>query len=212
MVEIPNLSIQEIDLIQNLRMSARDDLQNALLMHWHELGNLNDRERSEAGRFRVIQFMGAYVDSTLAVEAEIYVRSKWDADDLSGRLDELASRVWNEVMPPRFYLNAGFYLGDLHYDDAYRSHITNVIQDQIRLIKNKHVPQAKGPDDSSPREILDGYQKRERVTNKQLAQIARVDESVIYAIKAGRKKYGPEALSRVAAVVGCEPSRLVPNN
>jgi hypothetical protein len=212
MVEIPNLSIQEIDFIQNRRMSARDDLQNALLLHWHELGNLNDRERSEAGRPRVIQYMGAYVDSILAVEAEIYVRSRSAPADLSGRLDELASRVWNEVMPPQFRLNAGFYLGDLHYDDAYQSHIASVIQDRVRLFKNKHVPQAKGPGDFSPREILDGYRKRERVTNKQLAQMARVDESVIYAIKAGRKKYGPEALSRVAVVVGCEPSRLAPNN
>jgi hypothetical protein len=212
MVEIPNLSTQDIDFIQDRRIRARDDLQNALLLYWHELGNLASGARSQAGRPRVIQFLGAYVGTIFDVEAKTYVRSRWSPADLSGRLDELVLRVWNEVMPPQFHVNAGFYLGDLHYDDKYRSHVAAVLEDRVRACKKKHVPQSKGPDDSSPREILNGYQEQEGLTNKQLAQKARVDVSVIYAIKAGRKKCGPAALNRVAAVIGCEPSRLVPKS
>ena len=58
----------------------------------------------------------------------------------------------------------------------------------------------------SPRLIIARYCEVEKCTIKQLAMKAMVDESVIYAIKADRKKCSADALARIAGIVRCEPS------
>jgi hypothetical protein len=136
------------------------------------------------------------------------VKLKLQAADLIRCFDELVGRVAHQVMPPQLSINSGFYLGDLHHDAEYRKYIANVIGERVRVWKEKYVPETKESDDPSPREIIDAYRKRANLTIRELAEKARVDMSVIYAIKAGRKKFGDDAISRVAVVVGCTPERL----
>jgi Helix-turn-helix domain len=207
---IPMLSNEALRNIQNECALAKDELQTALFSHWHQLGISNIEERSRVGRPRVIQCLGAYAVKIFEVEAKELVTLKLEPADLSKCFDELGVRVTYQVMPPQFSINSGFYLGDLHYDAEYRKFIADGIGDCVRVWRKKHVPETKGSDDPSPGEILDAYRERANLTIRQLAQKARVDESVIYAIKAGRKKFSVDALGRVATVVGCEPDRLAP--
>jgi hypothetical protein len=208
MMFITMLSNDALHDIQNGRTLARDELQTALFSHWHELGILNLEERSRAGRLRVIQCLGAYAVEIFEAEAKELVKLKLQAADLIRCFDELVGRVAHQVMPPQLSINSGFYLGDLHHDAEYRKYIANVIGERVRVWKEKYVPETKESDDPSPREIIDAYRKRANLTIRELAEKARVDMSVIYAIKAGRKKFGDDAISRVAVVVGCTPERL----
>jgi Helix-turn-helix len=208
MMFITMLSNDALHDIQIGRTLAKDELQTALFSHWHELGILNLEERSRAGRLRVIQCLGAYAVKIFEAEAKELVKLKLQAADLIRCFDELVARVAHQVMPPRLSINSGFYLGDLHYDAEYRKYIANVIGERVRVWKEKHVPETKESGDPSPREIIDAYRTRANLTIRQLAEKARVDVSVIYAIKAGRKKFGDDAIGRVAAVVGCTPERL----
>ena len=205
---ITMLSNDALHDIQSGRTLARDELQTALFSHWHELGILNLEERSRAGRLRVIQCLGAYAVKIFEAEAKELVKLKLQAADLIRCFDELVARVAHQVMPPQLSINSGFYLEDLHYDAEYRKYIANVIGERVRVWKEKHVPETKESGDPSPREIIDAYRTRANLTIRQLAEKARVDVSVIYAIKAGRKKFGDDAIGRVAAVVGCTPERL----
>jgi hypothetical protein len=208
MMFITMLSNDALHDIQSGRTLARDELQTALFSHWHELGILNLEERSRAGRLRVIQCLGAYAVKIFEAEAKELVKLKLQAADLIRCFDELVARVAHQAMPPQLPINSGFYLGDLHYDAEYRKYIANVIGERVRVWKEKHVPETKESGDPSPREIIDAYRKQANLTIRQLAEKARVDVSVIYAIKAGRKKFGEDAISRVAAVVECTPERL----
>ena len=129
---------------------------------------------------------------------------------LGKRLDELASEVQVHMIPPQFHIQSGFCLTELEYDESYRSYITAVIEDCVRSWKKKQVPETEGADHLSPRRIIERYCEREKCTIKQLAVRARVDQSVIYAIKAGRKRCSADALARIADIVGCKPSELAP--
>jgi hypothetical protein len=207
---IPNLSNEALRDIQNALICAKDDLQKALFSHWHDLGILDVEERSRVGRTRVIQCVGAYASKIFEGEAKQLVKLKLEPAALATSFDELGVRVMYQVMPPQFLIDSGFYLGDLHHDAEYRKFIEDVIGDCVGVWKKSHVPVTRGSNHPSPREIIDEYRQQAKLSIQQLAQLARVDESVIYGIKAGRKKCGDDALGRVAAVVGCEPNRLAP--
>jgi hypothetical protein len=211
MPESAKLSLDAIRRIQGTQARARDDLERALSSEWHQLGNLTSEERQLAGRQSVIRLLGAYASKFFDLEASEYAALKLEPSELIRHLDELAVRVQTHVVPPQFRINSSFYLGDLHYDDAYRSHILSALKDRVADWKKGLARESEAV--SSPREILEGYRRREKITIAELAKRARVDESVIYALKAGRKdKCGSYALGRIASLVGCEPGQLLPDD
>ena len=113
------------------------------------------------------------------------------------------------MIPPQFRINSPFYLQEVHHDEAYRSRILSAIEDRAVFWKKGRVRKRGGP--GSPRAILDGYCEREQLTIEKFAKKVRVDESVIYALKAEKQcRCGPEALARIASLVGCEPRQLLP--
>jgi len=126
------------------------------------------------------------------------------------RLDELAAQVRADMFPPQVTINSFFYLGDLHYDDAYRSRILSAVEERAAHWKKGLVHKRGGP--GSARAILDQYCEREKLTVKEFAKKAHVDESVIYALKRGkRNKCSPDVVARIANLVGCDPGDLLPD-
>lgn len=122
-------------------------------------------------------------------------------------LEELAERMMVHLIPPQFTINSPFYVGDLHYDDAYSSHILSVVEDRKRYWTKGRVSEKEVG--VSAKAILNEYCKREGLTIDEFAEKVRVDPSVIYALKAGRKNCGPDTLARIANLVGCKPGQLL---
>jgi hypothetical protein len=209
MTESANIPLDVLRRIQATRARASDTLELAMSSCWNELLSLTPEERQRAGRKQIIQLLGAYASKIFDLEAQEYVALKLEPSELIRCLDELTARVQVHMIPPQFRINSFFDLGDLHYDDAYRSHILSAVQDRARHWKKGRVREREGCD--SPLHIVDQYCKRERLTIAAFAKKARVDVSVIYALKAGRKKCGPDALARIASLVDCEPSQLLPD-
>jgi len=208
MPESAKLSLDAIRRIQGTQARARDNLERALSSEWHQLGNLTSEERQFAGRPSVIRLLGAYATKFFDLEASEYAALKLEPSELIRCLDELAARVRMHMIPPRFHVTSFFYLGDLHYDDAYRQHILSALKDRVADWTKRFARESEAV--SSPRDILEGFCRREKITIAELAKRSRVDESVIYALKAGRKnKCGSDALGRIASLVGCEPGQLL---
>jgi len=179
--------------------------------YWNELSAVPPKDRTRRGRQNLIQLLGAYARKIFEIGAGELVDRKLGPIDLGKRLDELASVVQTQLIPPEFDFRSGFCLSELEYDEAYRSHVKAVLEDCVRSWKKKrHVAETEEAGHPSPHGIIERYCKKEKCTIQQLAAKARVDESVIYAVKAGRKRYGADALARIAAVVGCESSELAP--
>jgi hypothetical protein len=194
--------------IRATQARARDELEMAMIFEWNQRGNLAPDERQRAARPVINQLLGAYASKFFDLEAQEYVALKLKPPELIRLLDELAARVLLHMIPPQFRINSFFSLGDLHYDAAYRLHIQSAVEDCGAFWKKGLIRKRGGP--GSPRAILDGYCERETLTIKEFAKLVRVDASVIYALKAGRKgKCGPEALVRIAMRVGCEPGELL---
>jgi hypothetical protein len=202
------LSLDAHRRIQATQARAKDEAELSISSRWHQLGNLSSEERQRAGRQLIIQVLGAYASKFFDLEAQEYVALKSEPSELIRCLDELAARVRVHMIPPQFRINSFFDLEFLRYDDAYRKHILSVIEDRVAFWKKGLVHKREGS--RSPRAILDGYCRREKLTIEQFAKKARVDPSVIYALKAGRKdKCGAETVARIASLVGCEPYELV---
>jgi hypothetical protein len=203
------LPLDELRLIQARQTRARDELQAAMVSAWYQLGNLKSEERQQAGRRPVIQLLGAYASKLFDLEAQAYFALKLGSAELVRCLDELAARVQVHMIPPQFRINSFFYLEDLDYDDAYRSHILSAIKDRLAFWDKGRDRRVDGC--GSPREILTRYRQREKLTNEAFARKVHVDVSVIYGLMSGRKRCGPEALARIASLVGCEPHQLLPD-
>jgi hypothetical protein len=207
MTESAKLSLDVLRRVQALRNRERAALELAISSHWHELGSLTAEERQGAGRRQVTHLLGAYASKAFDLAAEEYVALKLEPSEFIRCLDDLTVRVQAHMLPPQFRINSFFYLGDLHYDSAYRSHILSVIEDRAGYWRKGRVHER----ESSPRTILDRYCQQEKLTITEFAKKVRVDESAIYALKAERKcRCGPEALARIADLVGCEPHQLLP--
>jgi hypothetical protein len=207
MTDSEKVPFDVLRLIQSRQARAKDDLDRAMFSYWHQLGGLTPEQRQPAGRQQVIQLLGFYASKIFDLEAQEYVGLKLKAPELIRALEELAARMMGHLIPPQFTINSPFYLGDLHYHDAYRSHIMSVVEDRKRYWTKGRVGEKKVS--GSARAILNGYCKRERLTIRQFAREVRVDPSVIYALKAGRKRCGPDTLARIADLVGCEPGQLL---
>ena len=211
MTEISKVSLQALRLSQNRRAQARDELEMAMRSYWNELSAVQPGERTRVGRQYIIELLGAYAGRIFEIGAGELVNRKLEPTHLERCLDELASAVQVQMIPPQFHFHTGFCLSELEYDEPYQSHIRAVIEDCVHTWKKKHVRKTKGAEHLSQRRIIERYCEQNTCTIEQLAIEARVDASVIYAIKAGRKKRcSDDALSRIAVIVGCEPSELAP--
>jgi Cro/C1-type HTH DNA-binding domain len=210
MTEIPRVSSQAFRLRQDRRALARDELETTMVSYWIELSAVQPGERTRVGRRHLIQLLGAYAGRIFEIGAGELVNLKLEPIQLGKCLDELASEVHVHMIPPQFRIQSGFCLTELEYDEPYRSHIRAVIEDCVREGKKNPVPETEGADHRSPYRIIARYCEREKCTVRQLAVRARVDESVIYAIKANRKRCSADALARIAGIVGCEPGELAP--
>jgi hypothetical protein len=187
----------------------RDELELALSLEWQGLGNLAPEERQRAAQQNINRLLGAYASKVFDLEAREYGALKLEPPEFILCLNELAIQVRVHMIPPQFRVNSFFYFQDLHYDAAYRSHILSAVEDRVIFWKKGRVRKRGGL--GSPRAILDSYREREKLTIEQFAKKARVDPSVIFALKAGNKrKCGAEALARIAGLVGCEPRQLLP--
>jgi hypothetical protein len=61
---------------------------------------------------------------------------------------------------------------------------------------------------TSPRVLIDRYLRECHVSIKELAGNARLDPSVIYALRLGKRKCSDDALCRLAALLKCNVDDL----
>ena len=211
MAEIPKMSLWALRLSQQKRVQARDELEMAMRGYWNELSGVQPTDRTRVGHQHLIQLLGAYASKIFEIGAGELVDWKLEPIDIGKRLEELAPVVQAQLIPPQFDFHSGFCLSELEYDEAYRSHINGVLEDCVRSWKKKsRVAGTEEAGHPSPHEIIERYCKQKKCTIQQLAAKARVDESVIYAVKAGRQKCSAAARAKIAEIVGCEASELAP--
>jgi len=198
MYQDSTLSLEALRRIHDGRFRAISDLETAMGLYWSELGNVEPGRRTEVGRPRLRELLGAYAKTVFKLEVGELVKAKLPPIELREKVNELVASIQRELIPPQFHIKSGFYLEQFRYDEEYHSYIVAVTE---RCAEPFRKP--------SPREIIETYCEQNDVSHRDLATRARVDESVIHAIKRGVKKCGAEALARVAHAVGCDSKDLV---
>jgi hypothetical protein len=167
MTAIGDLSLEALRRSQSRCAEARDELESAVRLYWNELSAVQPEHRMKAGRRKLIQLLGAYARRIFEVRAEELVNPKAEPANLRKHLEELATEVWVQLIPPQFHFPPGIPLSELEYDEEYQSHIRGVLQNCVESWNERSAAQTEHG--LSPESIITRYCKRENCTIEQLA-------------------------------------------
>ena len=120
---------------------------------------------------------------------------------------ELANRIFRDSCPPAVY-SCGLSLAPLRDDPIFLKRFRQALQQRVETIIG--IQNAAGRAGGRAPEIINRFAKKHELSEAGIAKLARIDPSVLRAIKRGVKKCSNEALERLAGVLHCTVEDLKP--
>jgi hypothetical protein len=204
--QLPLLSLESQERIEHLHFSARVRLGKALDTFTY---GRSERLKIDSNP-KVHEIVIAYAVEVLNIAMVEYAALGLEPDRGRAVMLTLANRTYAEtcnLIIPQCRVN----LGELRNDTVFQKRLADELG---RLSAPASLPSDDKCHESKAATLIDDYleRERERTTVAELARKARVDPSVIYALRRGGKRCGPEALQRIASELGCDVKELLPRS
>jgi hypothetical protein len=202
--QLPLLSLESQRRIAHLHYDARVRLGKTL----DTLTSGRSERLKIDGNLQVHEIVIAYAVELLKIAAPEYKVSELQPDRRRAVMLTLANRIYAETSTlsiPQCRVD----LGELRHDTVFKKRLWDELG---RLSAPASSPAGEKCGESNAASLVNGYLEREHITVAQFANRARVDPSVIYAVRRGKKRGGPEPLQRIATLLGCDVKELLPRS
>jgi hypothetical protein len=199
--QLPLLSLESQRRIAHLHLDARVRLGKTL----DTLTSGRSERLKIDGNPQVHEIVIAYAVELLKIAALEYEFSELEPDRRRAIMLTLANRIYAETSTlsiPQCRVD----LGELRHDAVFKKRLWDELG---RLSAPASLPSHQKDRKSRDTKLWDDYLKREGITLVEFAEKARVDSSVIYALRRGERRCGPATLQRIARLLGCDVEELL---
>jgi hypothetical protein len=202
--QLPLLSLASQERIEHLHFDARVRLGKALDTLTY---GRSERLKIDSNP-KVHEIVIAYAVEVLNIAMGEYGALDLEPERRRAVMLTLANRIYAEtgnLSIPQCRVN----LGELRDDTVFKKRLADELG---RLSAPASLPSDEKDRESKAAKLINGYLERGPITVAQFARKARVDRSVIYALRRGERRCGPEALQRIAELLGCDVKELLPRS
>jgi hypothetical protein len=199
--QLPLLSLESQERIERLHFHARVRLGKALDTFTYERsGRLNID-----GNPKVHEIVIAYAVEVFNIAAREYGKLDLEPDRRRAVMQTLVNRIYAETCNLSI-AQCRVDLRELRHDAVFKQRLGDEL---LRISAAASSPASEKDRESKDAELWDDYLKRKGITLAEFAEKARVDVSAIRALRRGEKRCGPEALGRIASLLGCDVEELL---
>jgi predicted XRE-type DNA-binding protein len=145
----------------------------------------------------------AYALETYDIEWEAYSKQSRNSEKIREWARELANRRFSETCPPRLP-GCLVSLAGLAGNDSFRSRLAQALQSRVEALGGTRGTK------TAVREIIKRYAEEHCLTQKEIAERALIDASVLRAVMRGEKKCSDETLEGLAQMLHCTSEDLKP--
>ncbi len=197
--QLPLLSLRSQERMEHEHFDARVRLCNALNKLTY---GRSDRLKIDSNP-KVHEIVIAYAVEVFNIAEAEYRALNLKPDQRAAVMLTLVDRAYAEtckLLIPQCRVD----LGELRDDAVFKKRLA----DELLRSGAEASVRAGVKGESKVATLVDDYLKRKSITLVEFAEKAHVDPTVIRALRHGQRKCGPEALQRIAKLLGCEVEEL----